>query len=265
MGLMKGWRLAALGGGGWLGRALILAALQRGVIAPADICITSRRGRLEGFEAFPAVTVSADNQAAPLVSEAVLLAVRPQDLDQLSLDLSGKLVLSVMAMVPMEEIRRRFGSVRIIRAMPNAAAEQCLSFTPLLASPETTPEDRSLAAAFFGASGLAEWVATESELDYLTGLTGSGPAFFAALAAAMERDAVAQGLPPALASRAIGQLIKGAAPMLAGERSPADLVDIFLDYQGTTAAGLKALEENGLSTLVRVMLEAAREKAAGLS
>lgn len=256
-------RLAAIGGGGWLGSALVRGALSAGVIDAARTVITSRRGAIAGFEAFPAVAVTADNIAAAASADVVLLAVRPEDLDAVPLDLSGKLLLSVMAMVPMEALERRFGARRIIRTMPNAAAERGLSFTPLFASPEVTAEDRAWAEAFFGASGLAEWVEAEDQLDYLTGLTGSGPAFFARLAAAMEEDARARGLPEALAGRAIAQLLKGAAGELAGDRSPAGIVDIFLDYRGTTAAGLIAMEKTGLARMVRAMLGAAEEKARG--
>lgn len=254
-------RLAALGGGGWLGGALVRAALEKGVFRPEATTITSRKGAVTGFDAFPGIRVTADNPMAARDADVVLLTVRPQDLDALSLDLSGKLVLSVMAMVPMDDLKRRFGAERIIRAMPNAAAERGLSYTPLVASADIGEQERQLAVGFFAASGLAEWVPTEDTLDYLTGLTGSGPAFFAALAAAMEADAISQGLDAAQAGRAIRQLLKGAAPELAGERSPEALVDIFMDYRGTTAAGLAAMRENGLGDMVRAMLDAAQRKA----
>lgn len=258
-------RFAALGGGGWLGGALMRAALSQGVIDASTTTVTSRRGSIEGYGGFPGVTVTADNSAAASAADVVLLTVRPQDLDALSLDLSGTLVLSVMAMVPMADLAARFNAKRIIRAMPNAAAERGLSFTPVLASGDATDTDRAFATRFFAASGEVALVETEDQLDYLTGLTGCGPAFFASLAAEMERDAVNRGVDPALASRAIRQLLKGAAGDLAGDRSAAEITEIFLGYRGTTAAGLRAMEANGLSGMVRAMLDAAEKKAAGIS
>lgn len=261
MGLMNGPRLAAIGGGGWLGGALLRAALSAGAIDAAGTTITSRKGAVAGFEAFPGIRVTADNAAAAASADVILMAVRPQDLGAVPLDLSGKLLLSVMAMVPMAALEQRFGARRIIRSMPNAAAERGLSFTPLLASASVTDEDRRLAEVFFGASGHAEWVTTEDQLDYLTGLTGAGPAFLAKLAAAMEADAIGRGLPEGIARRAVMQLLKGAAGDLAGDRPPSEIVEIFLDYRGTTAAGLVAMEETGLARMVRAMLQAAEDRA----
>lgn len=262
MGLMGEPRLAAIGGTGWLGGALVRAALDAGVISARRTSVTSRNGRRDGFERFPTLTFSCDNVKVAAEADIVLLAVRPQDLDIIELDLSGKLVVSVMALVPMAELQRRFGAVRMIRAMPNAAAAEGLSYSPYLVSEGATEEDVAFAHAFLSASGLAERVANEAMLDYLTGLTGSGPAFFAVLATAMERDAVKWGLPPDMACRAINQLVKGAASALADAGpSMQSLVDVFLDYKGTTAAGIRAAEANGLETLVRTMLSAAENKA----
>ncbi len=262
MGVTQPVRLAAIGGGGWLGGALLRAALDRQVITAENTVITSRRATSVGFEAYRGLRLTADNAAAAAEADIVLLAVRPQDLQTMSLDLRGKLVLSVMAMVPLDTLHARFGAIRMVRAMPNAAAERSLSYTPLLGTGDLSAEDRAFVERFFAASGLAEWVSTERQLDYLTGLTGSGPAFFAALAAAMEKDAILHGLPEAMAGRAIMQLLKGAAGELSGSRTPRELVDIFLGYEGTTAAGLAAMAENGLAGMVRAMLEKAAEKAA---
>lgn len=253
----------AVGGTGWLGSALVSAALAKGVIAEEKTCVSTRSGRRGSLSRFPALGFTADNQALVEAADIILLTVRPQDIDALSLDLSGKLVLSVMAMVPMAVLKARFGAARFIRAMPNAAAEQCLSFTPLLVGPDVSQEDRAFAHAFFAASGEVEEVADEAMLDYFIGLTGSGPAFFASLAAAMERDAVKRGLGAETARRAIKQLLRGAASALTdNETTMQGLVDTFLDYQGTTAAGLRAMEEAGLDRLVRAMLAAAEAKTA---
>lgn len=262
---MEGPRFLAVGGGGWLGGALVRAALRERVIDPACTTVTSRRGSVEGYGAYPAVAMTADSTTAAEQADVVLLTVRPQDIDALSLDLSGKLVLSVMAMVPMADLATRFGAKRIIRAMPNAAAERDLSFTPLIASAGASEADRAFAGRFFAASGEVATVGSEDQLDYLTGLTGSGPAFFAGLAAQMERDAIARGLDPALAGRAIRQLLKGAAGDLSGTRSPSEITEIFVGYEGTTAAGLRAMQANGLGEMVRAMLDAAERKAAGVS
>ena len=259
---MRAPRFAAIGGAGWLGGALVRAALDTGVIAAETTVVTSRSLRREGFDAYAGLTVTADNAAAARDADIVLLTVRPQDLAGMDLNLSGKLVMSVMALVPMAELHRRFLADRIIRAMPNAAAANGLSYSPFLVSAGASEEDSAFAQAFLSASGIAERINSEAELDYLTGLTGSGPAFFAMFAAAMERNAVAHGLPADRARRAISQLVKGAALELAGAPSMQELVDVFLDYDGTTAAGIRAAEANNLDAVVHAMLSAAAKKAA---
>lgn len=256
-------RFGAIGGTGWLGSALVAAALKQGVIDESATTVSTRSGKRGSLSGFPAITFTADNQALVMGADVILLTVRPQDLGALSLDLSGKLVLSVMAMVPVAALEARFGKARFIRAMPNAAAERGLSFTPLLVGETVTQADLAFARTFFTASGEVEEVRDEALLDYFTGLTGSGPAFFANLAVAMERDAVKRGLPPETASRAVKQLVKGAVSSLTADQTTMQgLVDTFLEYQGTTAAGLKAMETAGLEPMVRAMLAAAEAKAA---
>jgi pyrroline-5-carboxylate reductase len=218
------------------------------------------------FKGWPAVSITSDNRRAVAEADVVLLSVRPQDLDVITLDLRGKLVISVMALVSVAELERRFASPRIIRAMPNAAAARGLSYSPYFPSSDATAEDIAFTHAFLGATGLAERVDDEDVLNYLTGLTGSGPAFFAALAAAMEKDAVSRGLASEMAGRAIRQLLRGAAAELSSDGLVPDaLVQVFRDYRGTTAAGLEAMEKAGLADVVRAMLRAAEEKAAGLT
>lgn len=256
-------RFGAIGGTGWLGSALLAAALKQGVIDETATTVSTRSGRRGNLAPFAGLTFTTDNRALAETADIILLTVRPQDIASLSLDLSGKLVLSVMAMVPMAALQARFGKARYVRAMPNAAAEQGLSFTPLLAGETVTQADLAFAHRFFSASGTVESVTDEGMLDYFTGLTGSGPAFFASLAAAMERDAVSRGVGADLAARAVKQLLRGAAHQLTAEETTMQgLVETFLDYQGTTAAGLKAMDAAGLEHMVHAMLAAAEAKAA---
>lgn len=255
-------RLGVIGGAGWLGAALIKAALADGVVAPEHLTVSSRSGATGGLEVWPAIRFTADNVALAADSDVVILSVRPQDLDGLSLDLSGKLVISVMAMVPMADLAARFGTRRIIRAMPNACAAERLSFTPWFASPQVDAADRAFAEAFFDASGETAEVAREPDLDYFTGLTGSGPAFLAAFADAMIEDAVASGIARPLAERAVRQLFLGGGQSVAKDpASPRDTVDRFLAYAGTTAAGLAAMEDAGLREAISAGLGAAWAKA----
>jgi pyrroline-5-carboxylate reductase len=260
----KGRTIGVIGGAGWLAGALLRPALAKGVVAAEDLILSSRRPTIAGFEAWPGIRTTSDNAALAADAEIVILSVRPEDLDGVAADLAGKLVISVMARMPMADIARRFGCDRIVRTMPNASAEQSLSFTPWHAAPAATREDRSFVPAFFGASGMAREVPREADIDYFTGLTGSGFAFPALMARAMIEHAVGNGIAPDLADSAVRQLMLGAGTYVAvSPDSAAEIVRAFIDYRGTTAAGLNAMIENGSDVAVKAGLDAAWRKARG--
>lgn len=255
--------LGVIGGTGWLSGALLRPALTKGFLAPADLMLSSRSGKTAGFEPWPDIRFTTDNAALAARSDIVILSVRPEDIGALDLDLSGKLIISVMARLPAAALSARFKSARIIRAMPNACAEQGLSFTPWFSTPDVTAADADFADGFFACSGRTARVSTESELDYFTALTGSGPAFIAAFADVMVRDAIENGVAPDVADIAVRQLFLGAGTWLAGaSETPADTVRIFTDYGGTTAAGLTAMLSADIAGPISKGLAAAAEKAA---
>lgn len=255
--------LGVVGGTGWLGGALLRPVLAKGFVAPADLILSSRGGKTAGFEAWPDIRFTTDNQLLAAQSDIVILSVRPEDLDALELDLSGKLVISVMARVPVAALRARFKSERIIRAMPNACAEQGLSFTPWLSARGTITGDAVFADSFFACSGGTTRLSTESELDYFTALTGSGPAFIAAFADVMIRDAIENGVAPDVADVAVRQLFLGASTWIAGTaETPADIVRTFTEYGGTTAAGLTAMYAADVAGPISKGLAAAKDRAA---
>ncbi len=149
-----------------------------------------------------------------------------------------------------------------MRALPNAAAEVRSSYTPWIATAAVDESDRAIVCAIFDACGLQDEVASETEIDYLTGLTGSGPAFPALLAEAMMNDAVAHGLAHDVARRAVNTLIVGAGRLLERrDDCPTDIVDTFLAYRGTTAAAIEEMRAAGLDAAVARGLAAAFTKS----
>ena len=105
---------------------------------------------------------------------------------------------------------------------------------------------------------------TEEALGYFTGLTGSGPAFLAAFADAMITDAIRAGVSPELADRAVRQLLRGGISLLTDTPiTPAAMVETFMAYKGTTAAGLQAMNDGGLKAAVASGLKAAQTRALG--
>lgn len=249
------FKLGIVGGAGWLGGAIAGAALAAGVVRAQDLALSYRSAKPDRF---PGAFWTDDNQALADRSDVIMLSVRPQDWPSLAIDAKGKLVVSVMAGIRLAEIGEKHATRRVVRTLPNAAAEVAKSYTPWIASGDATGEDRAIVRAIFDACGVQDEVASERGIDYLTGLTGSGPAFPALLADAMMRDAIAFGLAPDVARRAVNTVLTGTGRMLErSDASPADTVAAFLDYRGTTAAGIETMREAGFDEAVAKGLAAA--------
>lgn len=250
-----------VGGGGWLGRAMAANMLRRGVIRAGNLVLSSRSGAVEGFPAGGPVRVTADNTALVAAADIVILSVRPEQFAGLSLACGGKLVISVMAGVSLATLQAATGAQRIVRAMPNAACEIARSYTPWHGLPAVSADDRAFVQALFESCGTADAVPCEADIDYLAGLSGSGPAFPALLAGAMLAHARRRGLPEAIARRAVMGAVSDAARLLPDHGAPEDLIETFLDYRGTTAAALRAMIAGGLPEAVAAGLDAAEAMA----
>lgn len=266
-----GGRIGIIGGAGWLGGAIGRALIGAGVVAPGDLWVSARSERRGAYAAWPEVTVTTDNDALCAACDTVLVSLPPAAFPALRVAPRDRLVVSVMAGVRAGDIAAATGSGRVVRALPNAAAEIARSFTPWWAAAEVTGPDREVVGAIFRACGAEAEIAAEDQIDYFTALTGSGPAFPALLAAAMAEHAVAQGIDPGLADRAVRHLLAGGAELLMSQAAtPEESVRAFTDYAGTTAAGLTAMQAPGmqaagLRSAVARGLEAATARARALA
>ena len=252
-------KVGIVGGAGWLGGAIAQAMLDAGIVQRGHLSLSYRSKRPE---CFPESVWTTDNQALADRSDVVILSVRPDDWKDLSIDVNGKLVVSVMAGIRLEALCAHHNTPRAVRTLPNAAAEVRKSYTPWIATPDVTDADRAVVRTVFDACGLQDEVASETEIDYLTGLTGSGPAFPALLAEAMMKHAVASGLDRDVARRAVNTIIVGAGRLLERrDDCPTDTVNTFLDYRGTTAAAIEDMRAAGFDAAVACGLAAAFTKS----
>ena len=258
-----GVTIGIIGGKGWIGGAIARAAVGAGLLPPGALSLSSR-GAPPGWLAEAHWT--RDNQALADRSELVVLSVRPGDWPAVAVAAPGKLVISVMAGVPLADIAARLGTERVIRALPNAAAEVGRSYTPWTARAGVTDADRAVARRLFESFGAQDEVATEAEIDYLTGSSGTGPAYPALLGLALTRDAVAHGVPPEVARRAAVATLVGAGRLFeTGGGGLEETVAAFLEYQGVTAAALRAMRAAGFDAAVSAGLAAALETSLALT
>lgn len=254
--------VGVIGGLGWLGGAIARAMLSCNFIDTRRLWLSGRTARRDGFLDWPEVTITSDNAALVEACSTVLLAVRPKDFPLIDVAAPDRLLISVMAGVSVARISAQTGCKRIVRAMPNAAAEIHLSYTPWYASAAVNREERENVQRLFESCGMADEVNKEDEIDYFTALTGSGPGFVAYYADCMIRSAVGKGINPAVAERAIRQLFHGAGVLIANAgETPAEMVRVFIDYAGTTGEGLKQMQHSAIAEGIENGLDAAYRKA----
>ena len=259
-------------GAGNLGEALLRGWIAAGA-DPARILVTTatpaRRSQVAGVHGVRAL---ASNGELAKLAEVVVVAVKPDAvagvLAELRNDLPANVaVISVAAGVPIIELQQALESPGpIVRAMPNAPSRVRAGVTPLYAPPETDPRAKQLADALFSAVGEVAWLAEETLIDIVTGLTGSGPAFLCLVAEAMADGAVRAGLPRPLAQRLAAATLRGTGIWLAeGTRHPAELRDQVTSPNGTTAAGLAILERGSARGVIADAVAAAAARAAELA
>lgn len=255
-------RIGIIGGAGWLGSCIADAILTSGVVTPDALTLSYRRSKPDRFAG---VYWTDNNQNLVERSDVVILSIRPQDWNADILDAGGRLLISVMAGVQLSTLVAAHGSLKVVRAMPNAATEFRCSYTPWLKSDAVNVDDIAIVRAVLAACGEEDQVESEHQLDYLTGLSGTGPAYPALLAAAMMKGAIAHGLSPALAQRAVIATMTGAGRLLEERpECPDDIVDRFVDYHGVTAAGILQMRVSGFDTSVVRGLDAAFKRSVSM-
>ena len=203
--------------------------------------------------------------------DVVLLGIKPQALGEVAPALEpatrGAVVLSILAGAELATLAERFPAAgALVRVMPNLAA--AIGKSPLgLYAQGLDAADRARVEALLAPLGTAEWLASEDQLDAVTALAGSGPAFVYRFIAALAEGGAALGLDPAQADRLARAMVEGAALLAAGSAAtPAELARRVTSPGGTTAAGLAALDSDAaLTRLIEATLRAARDRGAELA
>ncbi|MFC3285752.1 pyrroline-5-carboxylate reductase family protein [Litchfieldella rifensis] len=256
--------IGIIGGHGWMGRALGLSLLEQGVVSAGQLVVSSRSGSGDAYRDWPDVRCVKDNRELVALADVIVLSVRPQDLASVDIEAHDKLVISLLAMASLQAISRQVGSRRVVRAMPNAAAEIRRAYFPWYASQQVSDADRQLVQALLASCGKARELPAERDLDYLTALSGAGPAYPALLAQSMREHARQMGIADDIAREAVMQTLVGGSLLL--ERlggDPSDMVERLIAYDGTTAQGLRTMIDEGIGQAIHRGLDAAHQAASG--
>jgi pyrroline-5-carboxylate reductase len=260
----------AILGAGKMGEALLSGLLRSGR-APADLLFTERHPErsaiLESRYDVRAVTTAQAAQSA----DTLLIAVKPQEMTALLEELApaataGNLIISIAAGIPTTFIEQRLtDGVPVVRVMSNTPVLFDEAMSAVSAGAHAGEDHLERTEKLLRAVGKVVRV-PESQLDAVTALSGSGPAYFFYLVEAMIDAGILLGLPRAIAADLIVQTAIGSAVMLrdSGEH-PVQLREAVTSPGGTTIAAIRELEKHGVRAAMLAALEAARDRSRELA
>jgi pyrroline-5-carboxylate reductase len=219
------------------------------------------------------VHTSASNDTVINEVDVIVLAVKPQTLSTVAKSTAPlirqkkTLVVSIAAGISQHSLSQWLGAdTAIVRCMPNTPALVLTGATALHANTSVTPEQRNLAENIMRSVGIALWVKDESELDAVTAVSGSGPAYYFLLMEAMEKAALELGLNEVTARLLVQQTALGAAKIaLESSESPEQLRKRVTSPGGTTQQAIATFEQGGFTGLVSKALHAARDHSIEMS
>ncbi|MBL3588174.1 MAG: pyrroline-5-carboxylate reductase [gamma proteobacterium endosymbiont of Lamellibrachia anaximandri] len=260
-------------GGGNMAASLISGLVADGYDPTHITASDPNKERLAQLAANYAIRTETDNDAAVQNADIVVLAVKPQVLESVVRDLAGAiwrhqpLVISIAAGVREAALREWLGEdIALVRTMPNTPAMIQSGASGLHASENVSDIQKDQAESILRAVGLTCWVTDESQMDAVTALSGSGPAYFFLVMEAMEAAAIKMGLEAENARLLTLQTALGAARMaIESKDSPATLREKVTSPGGTTERALGILQEGGLPALFEQALNGARDRSQELS
>lgn len=262
----------AIIGTGRMGEAVLSGLLTAGALtAEQVVCADPVASRGDEVARRHGVEVTTDNRVALAEADVVLVAVKPQVLDAFlrhdgEAFTAGQTVVSIVAGVPTGVFEAALPpGTPVVRVMPNTPAQVGAGVSALAGGAHASEADVAVAEEMFRQVGTVVRVA-ESQLDAVTGVSGSGPAYVFLLAEALIDAGVLVGLPRETARElAVGTLVGAAALLAEGDASATELKEMVTSPGGTTIAALRALEAGGLRAAVYDAVETAAGRAAELA
>lgn len=259
-------------GGGNMARSLIGGLIARGR-APADLIVADpAAAQLESLRTQYGIRTARSNAEAAGAADVIVLAVKPQDLQAVTTGIRDQLastralVISVAAGIRAGDIERWSGGAPVVRCMPNRPALHGCGMTGLFATERVSQSHRQIAEEILQAVGATLWLSEERQMDAVTALSGSGPAYFFLLIEIMEEAGIELGLPRETSRKLALETAYGAGSMAReAEETPATLREQVTSKGGTTEAALDYLETHRIRTLFTQAIAAAAARSAELA
>ncbi|MFT2090108.1 pyrroline-5-carboxylate reductase [Paraglaciecola sp. 2405UD69-4] len=267
-------RKIAFIGAGNMTKSIIGGLIKNGY--PADLIIASNPSvaKLNALKDECGINITQDNNQAIEFAQAVVLAVKPQLMEQVSaaidstIDLSDKLFISIAAGITTTRLKEMLGgNYSVIRTMPNTPSALALGMTGLFADANITAEDKEFAGNLLSQVGKIAWVEEEPMMDGVIAAAGSSPAYFFLFLEAMEKEAMAMGFTKSTARLLVQQAMLGAAEMVCHNPNLelSELRTQVTSKGGTTAKAVEALQQQGLEKIIAKAMQAAVQRAEEMS
>ena len=271
--MAKNKRIGFVGGGNMtlaIAGGLLNSGFPRSHIFVAEPA-TDQRARL--VVALPGVTLTGDNAELATQVDCLLLATKPQVLSDVCrgikavLQKNKSLIISIAAGIRVSTIETWLGGdFAVIRVMPNQPALLGFGASALFANDDANKDDRELATTVMAAVGKVVWVSNETDIDSVTAISGSGPAYFYLLIDMLVKTAISMGLDAETARTLAVQTAVGAAALADdGENEMDELIARVRSPGGTTAAALDSLEQQDVRAIFSAALNAAKDRAIALA
>ncbi len=257
----------AIIGPGVMGKTIALSLIQTGKLPPEQIFMAGpNQDRLNQLLAELGVRITTSNAEAASAADVVILAVKPQRLDQAARSLKGmlgpgKLVISILAGAPLSALQQKLETRCLVRAMPNTPARIGMGITVWTKTADVDEAQHEIVAQIMQTLGEEVFVADEAYLDMATALSGTGPAYVFLFMEAMIDAGVHMGFPRRIAEQLVVQTLRGSTEFYLQSRGhPAQLRDDVTSPGGTSAEALYYLEKAGFRTAISRAIWAAYQR-----
>ena len=255
-------------GCGNMATAMIKGIISNGIVAKEDIMGADlSQTSIDKIASEMGITVTTDNKEVAGKVDVLVLSVKPQFYESVITEIKGvvnaqQLIITIAPGKTLAWLGEQFGkAVKIVRTMPNTPALVGEGITAACSNENVTPEELDTVIGILRGFGKCE-VVPEHLMDVVTSVSGSSPAYVFMFIEAMADEAVAEGMPRALAYEFAAQAVLGSAKMvLETGKHPGELKDMVCSPAGTTIQAVKVLEETGFRASVMDAVEACIEKS----
>lgn len=259
-------------GAGNMARSIIGGLVGEGFAGEAITACDPKRATLQALAEDFGIRTSIDNAAAVAAADVIVLAVKPQAMKDACVPLQQHigarcLVISIAAGISCHSLQQWLGGQRrIVRCMPNTPSLVQMGASGLYASDSVTAEQKRLAESIMQAVGMVQWLSEEAQIDAVTAVSGSGPAYFFYILEAMVEAGIEQGLEADVAKTLAIQTAAGAAEL--ARTSDVDLAELrkrVTSPGGTTEQAILSFDAQQLRNIIKVAMQACSDRSRAMA